>query len=83
MTNYKWDGTGSVKGFWTNWDHLKENTEMTPVPKRVFMVECIKRDSLSSRITKTFESANEAWEFYDSLLNDDTWYAKEPLTIRK
>jgi hypothetical protein len=131
MSVYKWDGTGALKGFWTNWDedevnemqndlasiehmehlkievvHLKtlvRNTstghiktaigvledrikELTPKPqpKRVFSVKVMKRDVYTqTNYYKEFENASDAWDFYDSLLNDVYWLAQEPIVIRK
>ena len=64
-------------------DRIKELTPK-PEPKRVFEVKVVKRESYAyTDYTKKFETANEAWEFYDSLLGNPIWLAYEPLTIRK
>jgi hypothetical protein len=131
MSKFNWDGTGSARGFWTNWDedevnemqaelatiehleHLKYEVghlktlvrdtstghirtaisvledrikELTPKPepKRVFEVEVVKRDGYAyASQKKQFESADEAWKFYDEVLDDPYWLAHEPLVIRK
>lgn len=134
MNEFNWDGTGSARGFWTNWDkdevkqmgadletiehieHLKYEVaqlkqlktlykdhatghirtavsvledrikELTPKPqpKRVFRVKVMKRDVYAqTNYYKEFENASDAWNFYDSLLNDVYWLAQEPIVIRK
>ena len=134
MNEFNWDGTGSARGFWTNWDkdevkqmgadletiehieHLKYEVahlktlykdhatghtghiltavsvledrikELTPKPqpKRVFRVKVMKRDVYAqTNYYKEFENASDAWDFYDSLLNDVYWLAQEPIVIRK
>ena len=60
--------------------------ELTPAPKlkRVFSVKVIKRDVYAqTNYSKEFENASDAWDFYDSLLNDVYWLAQEPIVIRK
>jgi|GEM_PF-4905510 len=60
--------------------------QLTPKPqlRRVFEVEIIKRDSYAyTPHKKRFESADEAWKFYDEVLKDPYWLAQEPITIRK
>ena len=64
-------------------DRIKELTPK-PQPKRVFSVTVLKRESYSyTDYSKEFDNANDAWDFYDSLLDDLYWYPKEPVTIRK
>ena len=64
-------------------DRIKELTPK-PEPKRVFSVTVLKRESYSyTEYSKQFDNANDAWNFYDSLLDDLYWYPKEPVTIRK
>jgi len=65
-------------------DRIKELTPK-PQPKRIFEVEISKIDSYAYNKPhkKQFESADEAWKFYDELLKAPYWSAKEPVTIRK
>lgn len=64
-------------------DRIKELTPK-PQPRRVFEVEVVKRDSYAyTAHRKQFESADEAWKFYDDVLKDPYWLAQEPVTIRK
>jgi hypothetical protein len=64
-------------------DRIKELTPK-PQPKRLFEVEVVKRDSYAyTPHKKQFESADEAWKFYDGVLKDPYWLAQEPVTIRK
>ena len=64
-------------------DRIKELTPK-PQPRRVFEVEVVKRDSYAyTAHRKQFESADEAWKFYDEVLKDPYWLAQEPITIRK
>ena len=64
-------------------DRIKELTPK-PQPRRMFEVEVVKRDSYAyTPHRKQFESADEAWKFYDEVLKDPYWLAQEPITIRK
>ena len=64
-------------------DRIKELTPK-PQPKRVFRVKVIKRDVYAQiNYSKDFENPRDAWDFYDSLLDDTYWFAQEPVTIRK
>ena len=64
-------------------DRIKELTPK-PQPKRVFSVKVMKRDVYTqTNYYKEFENASDAWDFYDSLLNNIYWLAQEPIVIRK
>jgi len=64
-------------------DRIKELT-YKPQPKRLFSVTILQRGYMDhTSYSKQFENANDAWDFYDSLLNDTYWFAQEPVTIRK